>query len=651
MTLKSARHLIPAKSREQSAPRAKAIAIPTLAISRRWLFASAFAIASVFAAERLWAQEAQDGVITSHGISSFGELKYPADFKHWDYVNPDAPKGGEYSTWAFGTFDSLTPYILKGNAAAGATVFYDTLMTGNLDEPDSMYGLVAESVEYPENREWAIFNLRPEAKFRDGSQVTAHDVVFSFEKLFNEGQPSYRVALKDFEKVEALDDFRVKYTFNPEGPLRELLMTAAGLPIFSKAYYETRDFTESSLEPPMGSGQYELLSVDPGQSVAYKRRDDYWGKDLPVNVGQNNFDVIKFEYFADYTTAFEAFKAGAYSYREEFLSKLWATSYDFPAIDKGWVKVETLPDGRPSGTQGFWFNLRRDKFSDPRVREAIGLAFNFEWSNESLFYGLYERTDSFWENSGTLQAEGMPSEAELALLEPLRADLPETVFTEPAFVPDVQKAEDLADRRALRKAGKLLDDAGWEVGADGIRMKDGEKLTIQVLNDSASFDRIINPMIENLRRLGIEADATRVDAAESQEREKNFDFDIVTQRFSMSSTPGDELRTIFGSETANTPGSANMAGIANPAVDALIEKIATAESREELTVATRALDRALRSMHVWIPQWYKGSHNIAYLDMFARPYTDTPPPFGMGTSSIWWYDEEKAQALKEAGAF
>ncbi|MDJ0826476.1 MAG: extracellular solute-binding protein [Rhodobacter sp.] len=590
-------------------------------------------------------------VIKSHGISTFGELKYPPDFPHFDYVNPDAPKGGEFSTWAFGTFDSLTPYILKGNAGSLSTVFFESLMAGNLDEPDSMYGLLAHTIEYPETRDWVIYHIRPEARFSDDTPVTAEDVVFSFNVLIDKGRPSFKVSLKHFQNVEALDTHRVKFTFDPEGPLRELLMTAGSLPVFSKAYYETRDFAEATLEPPVGSGEYELLSVDPGRSIAYKRRDDYWGKHLPVNIGSSNFDVIKVEYFADYTSAFEAFKGGAYSFREEYQSKIWATSYDFPAIDNGWVTVESLPDGRPAGTQGFWFNLRREKFQDPRVREAIGMGFNFEWSNQALFYGLYQRTDSFWENSSTLQASGLPSEAELALLEPLRADLPETVFTEPAFTPAVSKPENVADRRALRRAGRLLDAAGWVVGDDGFRYKDGERLQISVLNDSPSFERIINPYIENLKRLGIEADATRVDAAEAQEREKNFDYDIVTQRFAMSSTPGDELRSIFGSETANVPGSANVSGVDNAAVDSLIRSVADANSRDDLVAAVRALDRVLRAMHIWVPQWYKAEHNIAYLDIYERPYTDNPPAFGMGESSIWWYNPEKAEALKADGAF
>lgn len=612
-----------------------------------------FALSLALSAPGALAQDGtQDGetIITSHGVSSFGELKYPEGFPHFDYVNPEAPKGGEMSTWAFGTFDSLTPYILKGNAAAMSTAFYDSLLTGTLDEPDSMYGLVAESVEYPESREWIIFHMRPEATFRDGTPVTAEDVVFSFNILVEKGLPSFRVQFNDIEKAEALDEHTVKFTFDPEGPLRELLMTAGGLPIFSEAYYEDRDFAESSLEPPMGSGAYELLSVDPGRSVAYKLRDDYWAKDLPVNVGQNNFDILRVEYFADYTTAFEAFKGGAYTYREEYQSRIWATGYNFPAIEEGTIEVETLPDGRPAGTQGFWFNLRREKFQDPRLREAIGMAFNFEWANESLFYGLYDRTDSFWENSQTLQATGMPSEAELELLEPIREHIPETVFADEAFTPATSSSTELADRRTLRQAGRLLNEAGWEVGDDGFRYKDGERLTIEVLNDSPSFERIINPYIENLKRLGIEARANRVDAAEAQERQKNFEYDIVTQRFAMSQTPGDELRSVFGSETADVPGSSNIAGLKNEGVDTLIRAIADAESREALTTAVHALDRVLRAMHIWVPQWYKGVHNIAYLDAYSRPYEDTPPAYGLGVMSLWWWDEDKAAELRAAGA-
>lgn len=593
---------------------------------------------------------AEETIIRSHGISAFGDLKYPADFAHFDYVNPEAPKGGTFSTWAFGTFDSLSPYILKGNAAAGASIFFDSLMTGSLDEPDAMYGLVADWVEYPESREWAIFHIRPEAVFSDGSKITAQDAVFSYETLRDKGQPTYRVVFRDFTSVEALDETRVKYSFNPKGAVRELIMTAAGLPIFSKAYYQTHDFTESTLEPPLGSGAYVLDEVSPGRTVSYRRRDDYWAKDLPVNVGQNNFDVIKFEYFGDYTSAFEAFKGGAYLFREEFLSKLWATDYNFPAIQKGWVIKETLPDGNPAGTQGFFFNLRREKFQDPRVRQAIEMAFNFEWSNASLFSGLYTRTDSFWENSN-MQAEGMPSEAELAVLEPFRGQIPEAVFAEPAYVPATSKEGSSGDRHNLRKAGKLLEKAGWKVAADGLRHNaEGEVLSVEFLNDSQSFERIILPFIDNLKRLGIDASSNRIDSAQAQEREKNFDFDVVTNRYSMSLTPGAELRSILGSQAADLSGSANLMGLKNAAVDALIEKIIQAKTRDELSTTVKALDRVLRAMHLWVPQWYKASHNIAWWDVFERPYTDNPPPTTLGETALWWYSEEKAEKLRAAGA-
>ena len=591
----------------------------------------------------------EPATITSHGLSTFGELKYGPDFTHFDYVNPDAPKGGEFSTWAFGTFDSLTPYILAGNAAIGATLFYDSLMVSSSDEPDAMYGLLAESVEYPEDRQWAVFTLREGATFSDGTPVTPEDVVFSFNVLMEKGSPSYRVTFADFETVEALDERRVKFTFREGAETRELPMAAAGLPVFSAAYYADRDFSRSTLEPPLGSGPYRLKSIDAGRNVVYERREDYWGRDLPVMQGKWNYDTLRFEYFADYTAAFEAFKGGAYLFRTEYSSLEWGTGYDFPALDRGWMVKESLPDGRPNGTQGFFFNLRRPIFEDPRVREALGLMFNFEWSNETLFYGLYARTDSFWENSEDMQAEGMPSEAELALLEPLREHLPESVFTEPAFVPNVSSTRAL-DRSALREAGRLLDEAGWTMQGNVRRNAEGQPLRIEILNDSPSFDRIINPYIENLKRLGVDAVYTRVDAAQATEREKSFDFDITTRRYAMSNTPGLELRGMFGSEVANIPDANNIMGVANPAVDALIMKVENARTREDLTVAVRALDRALRSLHIWVPQWYNPGHNIAYMDVYRRPEQGLPP-YAMGEIDFWWYDAERAEELRAAGAF
>lgn len=592
---------------------------------------------------------AEQKIIKSHGISAFGDLKYPADFKHFDYVNPDAPKGGEMSTWGFGTFDSMTPYILKGQAAALSSVFFESLMTGSADEPDSLYGLLAESVEYPEDRSWIIFNMRPEARFSDGTPVTAEDVVFSFNILIEKGRPTFKVTYADFENVEALDTHRVKFTFREGANTRSLPMAAGGLPVFSKAYYEGRDFAESTLEPPVGSGRYLLDKVEPGKTVRYRAREDYWGDHLAVNVGRENFEYLTVEYYADYTAAFEGFKGGVYNFREEFLSKLWATGYDFPALEKGWVVKKSLPDGTPSGTQGFWFNMRKDKFQDIRVRQALGMMFNFEWSNQTLFYDLYTRTDSFWENSN-LEARGMPTPEELALLEPLREHLPDTVFDAEAFVPSVSRVDRL-DRRAVRAAGKLLDEAGWTV-VDGMRTNAaGEVLSVEFLNDSPSFERIVNPYIENLKRLGVDATLANIDPAQATEREKKFDFDITVRRYVMSLTPGLSLRGIFGSDSADKEGSSNIMGLDNPAIDALLEHVEQAQSRDQINTAVRALDRALRALHIWVPQWSKNVHNIAYLDMYEHPPLDQMPPYAMGEMDFWWFNADKAAKLKEAGAY
>ncbi|MEM1268349.1 MAG: extracellular solute-binding protein [Pseudomonadota bacterium] len=588
------------------------------------------------------------GAIVAHGISSFGELKYDADFPHLDYVNPDAPKGGVFSTWGFGTFDNLNPFILKGNAPREAAYPFESLMVGTADEPDSMYGLIAESIEYPEDRQWAIFTLREEAAFADGSPITADDVVFSYEILLAEGLPSYQVTFQDFEAVEALDPRRVRFTFREGAATRELPMTAAGIPILSRAYWEGRDFAETTLEPPLGSGPYRVKDVDIGRSISLERNPDYWGRDLPLKIGRHNYDEIRVEYFADYTVAFEGFKGGAYSFREEFLSKLWATGYDFPAIDRGWIVKDVIPDGRIAGAQGWFFNLRRDKFADPRVREALGLMFNFEWSNETLFYGIYSRTDSFWENSD-LQAEGLPTGAELALLEPLRADLPESVFTEEAFSPRPSSTRQV-DRGARREAGRLLDEAGWTIGDDGLRRNaDGEVLRVEIMNDSPSFRRIIDPFVENLRDIGVDSVHDFVDNAQAAEREKTFDFDIVTRRYVMALTPGDELRRFFGSESANREASANIMGLANPAIDSLIRTIEEAETREDLSVAVKALDRVLRATHVWVPQWYKAEHNVHYLDIYRYP--ESMAPYAMGELDVWWVDADRVAELEAAGAF
>ena len=607
--------------------------------SAKWLPAPALAVV-VAAALAVGLGAQAETVLKSHGLSTYGELKYPADFAHFDYVNPDAPRGGTMSSWGFGTFDSFMPYIVKGTAEYESTLLYESLMKRAYDEPDAVYAHIAESVEYPPDRSWVIFNLRPEARFSDGTPITADDVVFSYEALVADGLPAFRVDYKDFEKVEAIDPLRVRFTFRDGAPTRKLPLEAATMPIMSRADYADKDFAESSIDPPLTSAPYVVESVDPGSRVVYRRLDDYWGDSLPVNVGQYNFDRIVIEYFADYTAAFEGFKGGSYDFRQEYFSKIWATSYDFPEIEQGKIIRKQIPDGQPSGTQGFWFNLRKEKFQDPRVRQAISMAFNFEWSNATLFYDLYRRTDSFWENS-PLQAEGLPGPAELELLEPLRQHLPEAVFTEPAFVPKISRPV-RADRAVLREAGRLLDAAGWAL-KDGKRVNgQGERLTATILNDSPGFDRIINPYIATLEQLGVEATNEKVDYAQSREREKIFDFDITIRRYVMSLTPGPELHAIFGSLSAEQTGSLNISGVANPAIDALIGHVESAPTRAELEVAVKALDRALRALHIWVPQWYNGVHNVAYRNHYRHP--ENLPPLKLGELEFWWFEPEEMPA-------
>ncbi|ALG91250.1 peptide ABC transporter substrate-binding protein [Actibacterium sp. EMB200-NS6] len=597
------------------------------------------------------AARAQDGVITSHGISTFGDLKYPADFPHLDYVNPEAPKGGEISIWGFGAFDSMNPFSTKGRAEGLSSLPYESLLAGTADETSASYGLLAESLEYPEDRRWVIFNLRPEARFSDGSPLTAEDVVFSYELFRAKGLPSYRAVLaRQVESAEVLGPHRVKFTFKEDVPTRDLPQMVGGLSIFSKADYEAngRDLEENSLEPFLGSGPYVLDELDVGKRAVYRRNPDYWGADLPINIGRNNFDRIRREYYADYNAAFEGFKAGNYTFRDEASSKIWATGYNFPGVEKGWVKKAELPDGAIATGQAFLINLRRPQFQDPRVRQAIEMMFNFEWSNETLFYGIYSRVDSLWENS-YLAAEGLPSPEELAILEPLAELLPEGVLDGPPVSPTVSSASRQLDRGNLRAASALLDEAGWPVGDDGIRRNAaGETLRVEFLNDSQTFDRVINPYVENLRRLGVDARMERVDSAQATNRERSYDFDIITDHLAMGYVPGNGLKQYFGSETADTS-VFNKMGLKSAAVDSLIDTVIGAESSEELIVAVKALDRVLRAERFRIPQWYKDAYTVAYYDMYEHP--DPLPPYALGHLDFWWYSAEKAEKLKAAGAF
>lgn len=577
-----------------------------------------------------------------HGLSAFGTLKYPADFKHFEYVNPDAPKGGRISLIGSGgriTFDSFNAFILKGDAAQGLEYLYDSLMVRAFDEPDAVYGLIARAAELSTDKRSVTFYLRPEAKFADGSPVTADDVVFSFDMLKTKGHPAYSISLRDVVRAEALAPDAVRYSF--EGELtRDLPVTVAMLPVLSKTYYATRRFDETSLEPPLGSGPYEIKDYKPGTFVLFRRRAGYWGKDLPVNRGRFNFDELKYEYYRDRTAELEALKAGSFDFREEFTSIDWATAYDIPAVRDGRLQRLTLPDDSPSGAQGFFINTRREKLKDPRVRRAFDLAFDFEWTNKNLFYSLYKRTASFFENSD-MKASGPPSAEELALLEPFRDILPKEVFGEP-YSPPVSDGSG-SDRRLLREAARLLSEAGWEV-KDGKRINaKGEVLEIEILIFSPSFERIIGPYVENLRRIGVQAQLRRVDAAQYERRVKAFDFDLTTQRYVMRLIPGNELRNYWSSEAAKTDGSFNLAGIADPVIDALMAKVMAATSRDELVTATRAIDRVLRTGHYWVPHWYKAAHHLAFWNKFSWPAIK--PKYDRGVIQTWWHDAEKAAKL------
>ncbi len=579
-----------------------------------------------------------------HGWSTFGDLKYPEDFRHFDYVNPDAPQGGRIvtiGTAGLTTFDSLNAFILKGDAAQMLSLLFDTLMVPSLDEPDALYGLVAKTVEVAPDRSSATFTLRPEARFSEGTPLTAADVVETFRLLKEQGHERIRIAIRDVEKAEALDDHTVRYTFTGDNR-RDLPGIVAQLPILSKAYYAKTDFSKTTLEPPLGSGPFRVGDFRQGEFITYVKRPDYWAKDLPVNRGMWNFNEIRLDYFRDRTAELESIKAGKLDLREEFSSKAWATEYTgLNAVKDGRLITETLPDETATGAQGFFLNMRRPVFADPRVRQAMALAFDFEWSNKNLFYGLYERTGSVFENSAC-KAEGSPSAEELALLEPLRSGIPAEAFGE-APSPPVSDASG-RDRKLLSQASKLLDEAGWKVDGTVRRNAQGEPLKIEFLLDDTTFERIVGPYVQNLKRIGVDASIRVIDDAQYQSRMKSYDFDTVVQRFGVGETPGVELNVFFGSAAAGAQGSFNLAGVKSPAVDALIGKVTQATSLGELTVACRALDRVLRSLHFWVPQWHKGSHTLAYWDIFGRPATK--PKYARGVLETWWIDPAKAATVR-----
>jgi microcin C transport system substrate-binding protein len=592
-----------------------------------------------------------------HGMSVFGDLKYPADFRHFDYVNPAAPKGGLFSTLpavrtnnqSYFTFNSLNAFILKGEGAQGMDLTFATLMARAADEPDAVYGLVARSVRISPDKQIYRFTLRPEARFHDGTRLTAHDVAFSLNTLKEKGHPQVLQQMRDMVKAEALDDATVVVSF-AEKRARDVPLYVASLPIFSKAYYATRPFDESTLDTPLGSGPYKVGKFEVNRYIEYDRVKDWWGAELPVCRGTYNYDLVRYEFYRDRDVAFEGFTAKNYLFREEFTARIWATRYDFPAIKDGRVKRELIPDETPSGAQGWFINMRRDKFKDPRVREALIYAFDFEWTNKTIMYGAYARTHSVFQNSD-MMVSGPPSPEELKLLEPFRGQVPDEVFGMP-FVPPVSDGSG-QDRSLLRKASQLLSDAGCVV-KDGKRLlPNGEVFRIEFLNDENSIQPHHAPYIKNLGTLGIEASFRLIDAVQYRARLEDFDFDMTIERFSLSATPGDALRTFFTSQAAKTKGSYNLAGIASPAIDALIEKILAADTRADLTVACHAFDRVFRAGRYWVPQWYRTNHPVAYWDVYDHPkvlprYQIDNYSSSMGERTLWWYDAAKAAKLEQA---
>jgi microcin C transport system substrate-binding protein len=613
--------------------------------TRRGILAGTAAAAALAGLPRIGS--ATEGETELHGLSSFGDLKYGPDFKHFNYVNPQAPKGGtlvlqikqSLGNQNFDTFNTLNIFVLKGDGAAGMGATFDSLMASSGDEPDALYGLVARAVRISDDKLTYRFLLRPEARFHDGSRVTAKDVAFSLMILKEKGHPSFRLTLSELVSAEAEAEDLVRVQFSPKRS-RDLHLVVAGLPIFSEAYWRGRDFEAATLEAPLGSGPYRVGRFEQGRFIEFERVPDYWAKDLPVNVGQNNFDRIRWEYFRDRTVAFEAFKNGTLNYHEEYTARFWATNYDFPAIRDGRVKREEIPNDAPVPIQGWYFNLRRDQFKDPRIREAIGLAFDFEWTNANIMFGSYRRTTSFFESSD-MKAVGAPSPEELKLLEPFREALPASVFGEP-YVPPVTDGSG-QERRLLRRADELLREAGCRRDGGVLKLPSGKPFEIEFLDFQAALQPHTQPFQANLKRLGIDARSRIVDAAQYQRRMDEYDFDMASRALGGVPTPGDSLRVVYGSEAGKAPGSRNIAGIAHPAVDALIERIARAESRQELNTACRALDRVLRAQHYWVPMWFRATDWVAYWDMFSRPAVK--PRFGSGAPGTWWYDAEKAQRI------
>ena len=592
----------------------------------------------------LWSRtiQADDAVKPVHALAMHGEPKYGPDFKHFDFVNPDAPKGGEvHLAVVADTFDNFNPFTLRSAQTAAVAVgsIFETLTTGSGDEAFTEYGLVAESIETPADRSWVAYNLRPEARWHDGQPITADDIVFSLDILTSKGHPFYRAYYASVDKAEKIDDHKVKFTFK-SGMNRELPLIMGQLPVLPKHYWETRDFEATNLELPIGSGPYKIKSFEAGRSVTYERVKDYWGQNIPTNVGTNNWDIVRYDYYRDDTVSLEAFKAGAYDFRQEASAKAWATGYDVPAAKDGRLKLELISNEVPTGMQCFAFNTRRDIFKDRRVRLALTYAFDFEWTNKTLFYGQYTRTKSYFSNS-ELASSGLPTGDELQILEKYRGRVPDEVFTTEYAPPTTDGSGNIRDN--LRKAVELLKQAGWVIKDRQLaNATSGQPMAFEILLDNPLFERISQPMIQNLERLGIKASIRTVDSAQYESRSDNYDFDMIVETFGQSLSPGNEQRDFWSSKSADTPGGRNKIGIKDPVIDELIDLVISAPDRESLIVRTHALDRVLLWGHYVIPNWHIQAWRVAYWNRFSRPEKTAKYNLGFDT---WWIDPAKDAAL------
>ena len=599
----------------------------------------------IVAAPTISVDEEQLAPVTtvSHGISLYGDMKYGPDFRNFDYVNPNAPKGGTLVQGSSVSFDTLNPYTLKGTPASGLGLMYDSLMVGSADEPSTHYGLIARSIEYPADRSFAIFHLDPRARFQDGTDITADDVVFSFNILIEKGSPVYRQYYAQVDKVEALDDLTVRFDFKP-GNNRELPMIVADLAIMPKHYWEGRDFSKTTFDIPVGSGAYKIQSIEAGRRITYERVKDYWAADLPVNRGSNNYDTIRYDTYRDLDVERQAFFAGEYLVRSEHSSREWSTAYNTPAVQNGKIKKEFLPDNLPNGMQAYVFNTRKPLFSDRRVREALQYAFDFEWLNRAMFYGAYKRNVSYFANS-ELAATGLPTGEELGILKGFKSQLPPELFTEPPYLPNFDPPN--GRREALRHSIKLLQEAGWELRDQQlVNSKTGQPFRFELIIRQPGIEKIALVLKARLRQLGVTLDIRLIDTGQWINRIQAYDFDMTTFWWQQSLSPGNEQQIFWSSAAADQPGTRNFAGIKNPVIDELIGLVIDADNRETLVQRVRALDRVLQWGFYVIPQYYLGGDRMAYWDVFGRP--DTVPLKGTSVMT-WWIDPEKSRALKKGG--